>query len=255
MNNTAERKLDVYIGELQGLTFQELQERLFDEQLTPVQDQDPLMQQALVTLLERSDPAPQEEPDLALVAYQALHTPKRKHTPVRHRRLRRTMVAAALFISALLMAASAFPGLFVWLETVYEQFTQIHAAGTAQEEVDRWAGVYLPAYLPPSFTISDAMSTEDVKVIEYADTQGDRITFYQYSPDANVRIDTEAADKTEASWLNDGNAYLVHKGDLDTVYWEIGDCILSVEYNPDAVPVSEIKAFTVSIQWRQGSAA
>lgn len=183
--------------------------------------------------------------ELDRVASPAKTLPKRK-------RVGRIAVLSILAAALLLVAASAlYRPILNWVESVHEKYTQLQASSSAQARVDLWTAVYLPTYLPPYFTVSDAFEYEDIKIIEYASIEGARLTFYQYKSNANVRVDTEAANKTAVMLITGVEAYQIDKGSLSTLYWNDCGYSFSVEFNPDEIKTSEIQAFAGNLQWRQ----
>lgn len=95
------------------------------------------------------------------------------------------------------------------------------------------------------------MSTEHFKVIEYADSMGGQITFYQYSATSNVRIDTENADKVVFPWVGAATAYQFEKGGQTTLYWSTESCVFSIAFDSASVPEAEIVSFAQGIEFRQ----
>lgn len=70
--------------------------------------------------------------------------------PRKRGRLRRTVILAALLGAVLLIAAGAFHRQILnWIETAHDQYAQLQAGRTAQEELDGWTGAYIPSTLPP----------------------------------------------------------------------------------------------------------
>lgn len=168
------------------------------------------------------------------------------------KRLGRTALLAILAAMFLLVAASALSRpILNWVESVHEQYTQLQAKNTAQDEIDSWSGYYLPTSLPAHFAVSDAHKADDVAMIEYADTEGARITFYQYSPHSSFRIDTEKADKIITDLIPDQSVYLFSKKNLSTVSWNCGGHLLSIEFKTGSVDETELRALIGSIQWQQ----
>lgn len=168
------------------------------------------------------------------------------------KRLGRTALLAILAAALLLVAASALSRpILNWVESVHEQYTQLQAKNTAQDEIDSWSGYYLPTSLPAHFAVSDAHKADDVAMIEYANTEGFRITFYQYSPHSSFRIDTEKADKVITDLIPDQNVYLFSKKNLSAFSWNCGGHLLSIEFNTGSVEESELRALIGSIQWQQ----
>lgn len=182
--------------------------------------------------------------ELDRAASPAKALPKRK-------RLGRIAVLSILAAAFLLVAASAlYRPILNWVESVHEKYTQLQAGETVESQVAKWNSAYVPEEAPEGFCISDAADLGDLKYIEYANTTGDRVTFYQNTPGSNVRIDTEKADRTITPWVDGQTAYLFQKGSLFTLYWNQGDAVLSVEYTAQTISEIAIKAFAENIQWR-----
>lgn len=138
-------------------------------------------------------------------------------------------VLAAILAATLLASANAYH-IMNWFETVREKYTLIHQENSISSEISRWEGAFVPDEVPKDFTISDALCGDDMLIIEYADTAGHRIVFYQYSPGANILIDTEKADKVIDYKVADYTAYLYYKGELITLYWNNGAQVFSFEF-------------------------
>lgn len=173
-------------------------------------------------------------------------------TMPKRKRLGRIALLAILAAALLLVAASAlYYPLMNWVESVHERYTQFQAGNDAQVRVDLWDAVYLPTNLPTDFAISDAFEFENIKIIEYANAEGERLIFYQYGPDANVQVDTEAANKTIVTLETGVEAYLIDKGSLSTLFWSDGGYGFSVEFQPDEIETAQIQAFAGGLQWKQ----
>jgi len=135
-----------------------------------------------------------------------------------------------------------------WTEQATEKYLQFQAGESAAERVARWQEAYVPSTVPRDYQISAAAYSESSKFIEYANTAGDRLLFFQYPGSAAVRIDTEAADR-EVDWFGQ-KAYLFLKEGTAMVTWDGGDCIFSIEYDPEAVTDEEIKEMAKSLEWK-----
>lgn len=184
---------------------------------------------------------------LALDALSRQAPPQRKRV-----RLRRTVILAALLGAALLVAAGAFHRQILnWIETAHDQYAQLQAGRTAQQELDGWTGAYVPTALPLGYVLRYAKSTEQFKVIEYADSSGDQITFYQYCASSTVRFDTEEASKTVFPWVGETTAYQFQKGGRTTLYWTNKTSVFSIAFDAASVPESEMLSFAQSFEWRQ----
>lgn len=138
-------------------------------------------------------------------------------------------VLAAILAATLLVSVNAHQ-IMNWFVTVREKYTLIHQENSISSEISRWEGAFVPDEVPKDFTISDALCGDDVLIIEYADTAGHRIVFYQYSPGSNILIDTEKADKVVDCKVADYTAYLCYKGELTTLYWNNDAQVFSFEF-------------------------
>lgn len=170
---------------------------------------------------------------------------KRK-TPHRKRFIHIAMVAV-LLLSFLLISVNAHH-ILNWFGATYEKYTKLQQTASIETEIKGWKDVYLPEYVPEDYTISDGIATTDAKSIEYTDTEGHRIMFYQYSPQSNIMIDTEAADKTMTSAVAGHTAYVFHKNGLTTLYWDNGIQTFSIEFSTLCLTEDEAIQMAESIQ-------
>lgn len=169
----------------------------------------------------------------------------------RRRWLSRAVVAAIIVFALAITAFAAAPTVLNWLETAHGNFVHISADESATEKIAAWTQVYVPDYVPEDYLPSDASRTEGMTVIEYVNTKGDRLIFYQYSPSSNIRIDTEFSEETVLTWKNGETAYLSSKGSTSIVYWSSSDWMFSIEYNPEDLTIDEIELMEESIQWQE----
>ena len=186
-------------------------------------------------------------------ALDALERQKRREEPPpgppQKRSLRRVLLLAAIIAAVLALSAAAVRVYVLnWTEQATEKYLQFQAGESAAERVARWQEAYVPSTVPRDYQISAAAYSESSKFIEYANTAGDRLLFFQYPGSAAVRIDTEAADR-EVDWFGQ-KAYLFLKEGTAMVTWDGGDCIFSIEYDPEAVTGEEIKEMAKSLEWK-----
>lgn len=166
--------------------------------------------------------------------------------PTKRPRLR-TVILVAILLAILIGSAT---GLVIsnWIERQHEKFLQLQAEMPPADLVAGWVKVYVPEQIPEDYAISDAVCSDTLKFIEYANTAGDRIAFYQYSTDANIRIDTEDADK-ELLW-SDSSGYLFFKEQTASLSWNNGIYTFSLEYDPAKVSQTDIEKMAQSIVWK-----
>lgn len=169
----------------------------------------------------------------------------------RRKWLLRLAVLAALLAALLALSVGAIrAGIFNLFVTAQEQFTQINTSQSPERVVAGWRQFYLPSCLPDGYIISSPIDDENIKSIEYSNSSGERILYYQYSPNSNVRLDTEKADKQYNDSVNGETAYLFEKGTLSTLYWSTDKgYILSIEFNPSSVTAEEILDMAESVQF------
>lgn len=163
--------------------------------------------------------------------------------PTKAPRLRTVILVAILL--ALLMGSATGLIISTWIERQHEAFLQLQAGVPPDDLVAGWVQVYVPEHIPEDYAISDAVWSDTLKFIEYSDTAGTRIAFYQYSTDANIRIDTEDADK-ELLWP-DGSGYLFFKEQTASLSWNNGIYTFSLEYDPARVSQADIEKMAQSI--------
>lgn len=166
------------------------------------------------------------------------------------KKLLRTIVLVAIILSILIVSSNAFRIHFVnWTSTISEIYMEFRAGRSAKDTVEGWSQVFIPGKVPDGYEISEAASTKSSMYIEYSDSEGHRVTYYQYAASAVVRIDTEAADDKIA--LGDGQAYLFTKAGISTtISWNKGDYSFSIEYDPNQVDQREIEEMAMGLQWK-----
>lgn len=177
------------------------------------------------------------------VLHRANAPEQRSPKPTKRPRLRTVILVAILL--ALLMGSAAGLIISTWIERQHEAFLQLQAGVPPDDLVAGWVQVYVPEHIPEDYAISDAVWSDTLKFIEYSDTAGTRIAFYQYSTDANIRIDTEDADK-ELLWP-DGSGYLFFKEQTASLSWNNGIYTFSLEYDPARVSQADIEKMAQSI--------
>lgn len=200
--------------------------------------------QAVVDRMERLEAAePGPEPPAEVLARWQAALDKLEPAPAPRSRRKlglRIALAAAILAGLFLFGAHALQ-LLNWIEIQRETYTQIQAPpeSTAEEIVSGWSGACLPSYVPEGYHMSHAMDGTDFKAIEYADTEGHRLVFYQYSDSSSVRIDTESAEKRTDCTINGRTAYLIQTEAAGTLYWTDGQQIFFLEYEPDCLDDAE----------------
>lgn len=179
----------------------------------------------------------------SLLEHNDVSSHKRVHW--KHAAIVAAIIAAVLFVSV--------NGLYIcnWVESIHEKYTQIQPINSQATGLEDWADAYIPVYIPKNYARSDTGSGVDFKYIEYTNTEGSRIYFYQYDFDLTLRIDTEQADYTLDREINGQSAYLFQKGSLSTIYWSCGEFTLSIEYDPEFVAESEILEMAKNLQWKE----
>ena len=182
---------------------------------------------------------------------QALH---RRTAPKRagvSKRWLRVVVAAAIIAALLLLTVAAVRyQMLNFIERVYEQFTQLQPDTSAEARVAGWGDIYLPSYLPEGFFISSAWESGDTKIIEYTNSPGDRIIYYQYDCGSSLRLDSEDADK-RACQVGGIDAWILEKDGLCTLYWWNETGIFSLEFTSGSVPETEIEQIAESLQYQE----
>ncbi|MCQ4864940.1 DUF4367 domain-containing protein [Pseudoflavonifractor phocaeensis] len=162
----------------------------------------------------------------------------------------RLIVVAALLGALLALSVGAIrAGILNLFIDAQEQFTQITTSQSPERVVAGWRQFYLPSSLPDGYTMSSPINDEDMKSIEYSNSAGERILYYQYSPNSNIRLDTEKADKQYYDSIIGETAYLFEKGALSTLYWSTDGYILSIEFNPASVTSEDILDMAKSVQF------
>lgn len=218
-----------------------------------VEDAEDELFQAIVDRMDRLEapelePGPGPPPE-ALARWRAALGRLERVPAVRNRRRLGLRIAVVIAILAGVFFLGAHALTFNWIELVREEYTQIQLrADTSPEEVvDGWTDAFRPSCLPEDYHMSDAIDGADFKAIEYTDTEGHRIMFYQYGPDSNVRIDTESAEVRRSGTVNGHTAYWVQKGAVATLYWNDGQRIFFIEYAPECLSDAEILNFAEHI--------
>lgn len=170
--------------------------------------------------------------------------------PPKRRSLRRVLLLAAIIIAALMFSATAIRAyLLNWTEQAAEKYIQLQAGESAAERVARWREAYIPEIVPEDYTISDEGDSQNFRYIEYLDSQGHRLMFFQYPEGSAVRIDVEGA-ATVADWLG-GSARLITKGKTSIVVWDNGGCSFSIEYESDALSLDAVEEMAESLKWTE----
>lgn len=167
------------------------------------------------------------------------------------KKLLRVLLLVAIIASVLVISGNAIRMYILnWTETIGELYMEFRTGESAQDTVGGWNMVFIPTKIPAGYQISDAANTTSSTFIEYSNSEGHRVMFYQYAASAVVRIDTEAADE-EIDWLG-GHAYLFSKqeGETTTISWSSGDYAFSIEYNPSQLNREDIEEMAESLQWQ-----
>lgn len=246
LKDREEAEVQKYVKQFQHLDPKQLQKMLHEAaQFTPTQEQDLPLQKALVILLEQADPAPQEDPLVALDAFLAEWEPEERKRPRPRKRL---LIVAAVLAALLGLTAVAYAvqhwSLFL---NIQEEFIQPRTVPGPEAVVESWTELPIPTNTPTGFFISDAASSDGTSTIEYSNSEGQHFTIFYYSQESSVHIDSEKADQSTQFILEDVTVYLLEKNGLSTLFWNYGPTIVSIEFHPEEISLDEIKALAESM--------
>lgn len=116
------------------------------------------------------------------------------------------------------------------------------------EIVSRWKDAYVPTYTPTGFAMSDAINTGNILFLEYANSNGDRISVYQYGENNNIRLDTENAGTIQSCEIGTKPGQIYTKGEMSTLYWSNGERSFSIEFKSSIVTWDEIVEMAESME-------
>lgn len=246
LKDLEEAEVQKYVKQFQHLDPKQLQKMLHEAtQFTPTQEQDLPLQKALVILLEQADPAPQEDPMVALDTFLAEWEPEEYKRPRPRKRL---LIVAAVLAALLGLTAVAYAvqhwSLFL---NIQEKFTQPRLDPGPEVVVETWTELPIPTVTPKGFFISDAASGDGTSTIEYSNSEGQQFSIFYYSTESSVHIDSEEIDQSTQFILAGMTVYLLEKDGLSTLFWNCGPTIVSVEFHPEEVSLDEIKALAESM--------
>lgn len=112
--------------------------------------------------------------------------------------------------------------------------------------IQTWKGFYVPAEIPEGFQTARAVDGETAKIIEYRDSTGHRILFYQYTPDTSLDLDQERA--AALSVQDNGDAYAYEKDGTTTYYWFTEERAYVIEFPTDAVTLDAVERMVDSLR-------
>lgn len=164
------------------------------------------------------------------------------------RRLRRTVLLAAI-ITALLLAAAAgayHVELLNWWERVRQEVSILTVEEDPEAIVQTWTGCHVPTEIPEGFEIAQAVNGTTAKIIEYHDTAGNRIMYYEYTSDVTLGL-----DKEQASALIEPNhegAHAYEKDGKTSYYWFSEERAYVLEFDTDAVTLDAVERMAESLR-------
>lgn len=158
-------------------------------------------------------------------------------------KLGRGFLVAVFVMVFLFTVAKAYPKMLNWVIESFDEFIQFHSNTSPEETMELWEDGWVPTYLPDDFRITDVVCGETAKLIEYSNTTGERIVFYQYSTNDNFHLDIENAIQEECQ-IDGKPAYVIEKEEISTLYWLDTDWSFSIEFPPsimldEAVKIAE----------------
>lgn len=176
----------------------------------------------------------------ALEAFLAAHAPPSPHRP-RKRVLLIAAILAVLLAFTAVTYATQFFGLFL---NVQEKYTQPMTSPGPGALVESWTSAPVPAHILPGFSVSDAEGTGAYFVIEFSNSKGDRYYIYYSDDRSSSYLDTELALIGDVLTVGDTTGYLVEKGELVTIYWNLHPGIASIDICGEAISLDD--AITVA---------
>lgn len=117
------------------------------------------------------------------------------------------------------------------LINIEEQYTEIKLVENTAASFDvpaEWRGSRYPSRIPDHLTLSNISTTENVRLVEYADVLTGNIVlrFQEFDESAEANVDTEKAKLTKIS-VNGQIGYITEKGEAVNVFWSDGhNCFL-----------------------------
>lgn len=144
------------------------------------------------------------------------------------------LILSIIFASTMVVSSSFRYYIYDLLISVEDRYTEIHVQDPSSSFVDSqlytWEGSFAPTQIPSGYEFVSYDNAGGMHFVLYRNNEGEIIEFsqYKYSETSNIRLDTENADLSQFVLINDSMGYLVIKGKWVTIYWSIGNTILSI---------------------------
>ena len=160
---------------------------------------------------------------------------------------RRLGIAAVIAVLLMIVTVAALQiRILNVVETIQEKFTHLSPDKSAEDVLAGWENVWLPTSMPEDFMLTDVVENGDIRAVEYTDSEGTQLTFYQYNSDTMLHLDTENAVVSNCH-VGEFQCRLVYKAGWSALYWNNSDLAFAIEYDPDKTPDPVIQQVAQSV--------
>lgn len=120
----------------------------------------------------------------------------------------------------------------------HERYSQIEPRQSdlaEQNEYSNYGMTFIPSYIPSQMELTQIEETKYSINASYQDMDDTSLflIFRQIKPSekAEIRVDTEDADRTENIWINESEGLLIEKEGTIQIVWNVKDTVLTVFSN------------------------